>query len=732
MRFSYAFLLFLFSSPLLAQPFQETEIARWKARAQDVTIIRDKWGVPHIYGKTDADAVFGLLYAQCEDDFYRVEQNYIEAIGRLAEVEGETALFHDIRARLFLDTLEAVRLYEKSPSWMKLLLDAFADGVNFYLHTHPQVKPRLLTRFRPWMPLTFSEGSIGGDIGTVPLSGLRAFYHNQSMGTALLDEPPLPEWEREPTGSNGFAIAPSKSASGNALLLINPHTSFYFRGEVHMVSEEGLNAYGAVTWGQFFIYQGFNENCGWMHTSSSADSMDDYLESVTEKDGKWWYRYGKNLRPVESRKVVQRYKDGDGFAQKEFTLFWTHHGPVVAAKDGKWIVRRMMNNPLEALTQSYMRTKANGYRQFQKTMGIRTNSSNNTVFADRQGNIAYWHGNFIPRRNPAFDWSRPLDGSDPATEWKGLHPVSEIVQLHNPSTGWLQNCNSTPFTAAAGASPKSNNYPSYMAPDAENFRGINAVRVLQRGQSYSLASLIEAAYDPYLAAFETLIPSLLQAYEDAAARPDSLALVLHDPIAVLRAWNYECGVTSIPTTLGILWAEKLTALVRPRLQPGQPSDFLSLNAFMRSASTGEEKLRLLAETIRELESGFGTWKTAWGEINRFQRLTGNIQETYDDHLPSLPVGFTASTWGSLAAFGARPGPNTKRRYGYVGNSFVAVVEFGPVLKAKSILAGGQNSDPQSPHFRDQAELYARQQFKEVLFYREEVEKNAGQTYRPGE
>lgn len=732
MRFAHLFALLLLSLPLLAQPFQDKEITAWKARAQNVTIIRDKWGVPHIYGKTDADAVFGLLYAQCEDDFYRVEQNYIEAIGRLAEVEGENALFHDVRARLFLDTLEAIQLYEKSPLWMKLLLDAFADGVNFYLYTHPQVKPRLLTRFRPWMPLTFSEGSIGGDIGTVPLSGLKAFYSAGSPGTALLDEPPLPEWEREPTGSNGFAIAPSKSASGNALLLINPHTSFYFRGEVHMVSEEGLQAYGAVTWGQFFIYQGFNENCGWMHTSSSADSMDDYLETVIEKDGTWWYRHGNKLRPVESRKVMQRYKDGDTFSQKEFTLFWTHHGPVIAAKDGKWITRKMMNNPLDALTQSYLRTKANGYRQFQKTMEIRTNSSNNTVFADRQGNIAYWHGNFIPRRNPAFDWSRPVDGSNPATAWKGLHPVSEIVQLRNPATGWLQNCNSTPFTAAADASPKRGDYPSYMAPDAENYRGINAVRVLGRRDSYTLASLIETAYDPYLAAFETLIPALVKAYDEVAASQDPSALALRDPIEVLRAWNFECGITSIPTTLAILWAEKLTALIRPRLQAGQPSDFLSLNAFMLSGSSGAEKLGLLAETVRELETGFGTWKTSWGEINRFQRLTGKIQETYDDLLPSLPVGFTASTWGSLAAFGARPGNNTQRRYGYVGNSFVAVVEFGPVLKAKSILAGGQNSDPQSPHFRDQAALYARQQFKEVLFYREEVEKNAEKTYRPGE
>jgi acyl-homoserine lactone acylase PvdQ len=723
-------LFFPFSSS--AQVFREQEIARWTARAQQVTIIRDKWGVPHIYGKTDADAVFGLLYAQCEDDFARVEQNYIEAIGRLAEVEGESAVYHDIRARLFLDTLEAIRLYEKSPEWMKHLLDAFADGANYYLHTHPQVKPRLLSRFQPWMPLMFSEGSIGGDIGTVPLSGIQSFYGTESPGSAMLEKHNIPEWEREPTGSNGFAIAPSKSASGNALLLINPHTSFYFRGEVHIVSEEGLNAYGAVTWGQFFIYQGFNENCGWMHTSSSADAMDDYFETVVQQEGKWYYRYGKKLRAVQSRQVVQPYKDGDGSGQKAFTLFWTHHGPVVGVRDGKWVVRKMMNTPLEALMQSYLRTKADGYKGFQKVMALRTNSSNNTVFADRQGNIAYWHGNFIPRRNPAFDWSRPVDGSNPATEWKGLHNVKEIVQVKNPSTGWLQNCNSTPFTAAAAASPKPSDFPAYMAPDPENFRGLNAVRVLARGERYTLSSLIEAAYDPHLAAFEPLIPSLLAAHEAALAQQDTLAIVLRDPVAVLRAWDYTCGVTSIATTLAILWAEKLTALVRTRLQPGQAADIISMNTLMINATSGAEKLQILAQTIQELETRFGTWKTSWGELNRFQRLTGKIQETYDDRLPSLPVGFTPSVWGSLAAFGARPGSNTKKRYGYVGNSFVAVVEFGPTLKARSILAGGQSSDPASPHFRDQAEWYAQERFKDVLFYREDVEKNAERTYRPGQ
>ena len=154
------------------------ELQRWDTHAANTTIIRDSYGIPHIYGKTDADAVFGLLYAQCEDDFNRIEQNYIWAIGRLAEVEGEEALYSDLRARLFMSKEEAIANLENSPEWLQKLCHAFADGINFYLHTHREVKPRLLDRFEPWMPMYFSEGSIGGDIERVRIEKLKAYYES--------------------------------------------------------------------------------------------------------------------------------------------------------------------------------------------------------------------------------------------------------------------------------------------------------------------------------------------------------------------------------------------------------------------------------------------------------------------------------------------------------------------------------------------------------------------------
>ncbi|MEL7121325.1 MAG: penicillin acylase family protein [Bacteroidota bacterium] len=716
------FLFLLFSFELIAQP--TTEMARWQEQAQRVSIIRDQWGVPHISGKTDADAVFGLMYTQCEDDFRRVEANYIDAIGRMAEVEGADLLWHDLRARMFLDSVKAQQVYKTSPKWMKKLCDAFADGVNYYLYMNPEVKPRLITRFEPWMPLMFSEGSIGGNITVISTRGIRGFYEGYAVGYEYEEVDPL---SIEPTGSNGFAISPSKSKSGNALFLINPHTSHYFRTEVHMMSEEGLNAYGAVTWGQFFIYQGFNEYCGWMHTSSYADTIDRYLESIVEKDGKMYYQHGVNLKPVVEEKVSLPYKEGNEIKTRDFIIYKTHHGPIVAKQDDQWIALSMMNRPLKALMQSYLRNKAKGYKDYVKVMKINANSSNNTVFADSKGNIAYWHGNFIPKRNPDFDWSGLIDGKDPRTDWNGLHTVKQIVQSVNPESGWVQNCNATPFTVAGESSPRKTDFPTYMAPDRENYRGINAVRVLSKRNSFNLQDLMDAANDPYLAYFDNAIPALVKDLEtEGNSISDSR---VKEAIGMLKNWDQGYGVESVETSIGIYWAEKMGQLSRGR-RTADDRQLMTADWILKR-TTPKERLEQMAAALDQLENDFGSWKTTWGAINRFQRNDGAIRQKFDDSKPSIPVGFTSSRYGSLASYGARRYPGTVKRYGTGGNSFVAVVEFGDKVVAKSIVSGGQSSDPNSPHFMDQAEKFCKGEFKDVNFYMEDIKKNKEKEYRPG-
>ncbi|WP_036116228.1 MULTISPECIES: penicillin acylase family protein [Luteibacter] len=699
---------------------------RWKHEAGAVTIQRDDWGIAHVHGKTDADAVFGMAYAQAEDDFNRVETNYLVSLGRLAEAEGESALWQDLRQKLFVDPNDLNALYARSPDWLKSLMNAWADGLNDYLATHPDVHPRVITHFEPWMALSFSEGSIGGDIERASTKGLQAFYGNDPEGALAQFTPPSSWWE--PTGSNGIAIAPKLTANGHALLLINPHTSFFFRSELQMSSDEGLDAYGAVTWGQFFIYQGFNKHIGWMHTSTGADVVDEFAETIVQRDGKPFYRYGSELRPVTSRDVVVPYRMADGSrAARTFTVYATHHGPIVRAEGDKWIALALMNKPLEALQQSWLRTKANDYAAYMKVADFKANSSNNTIYADDKGHIAYLHPQFIPNRDNRFDYSKPVDGSDPATDWKSLLPLDKAPHLLDPPTGWIFNTNDWPYSAAGPDSPKQADFPRYMDAVGENPRGLHATRVLTGRHDFTQASLIDAAFDPYLTAFARQLPILIADY-DALPSSDPRKKALAGPIGLLRSWDYRWGVTSMPTSLAVFWGD----ILWDKASKLDSEEGLSVYDRMAEKAGPDVRLAALSEAVDRLQKDFGSWGVPWGEINRYQRVDGAIKQDFDDGKPSIPVPFTSSRWGSLASFGAHRWPGAKRYYGTSGNSFVAVVEFGDKVSARAITAGGESGDPGSKHFNDEAERYTTGNLRKVYFWPEDLQGHIERTYHPGE
>jgi acyl-homoserine lactone acylase PvdQ len=704
------------------------EIARWNAQAKRVTIIRDIYGVPHIYGKTDADAVFGLLYTQCEENFDRVERNYLEMLGRRAEMEGEKVLYNDLLMRLIADSNDAKKDYARAPLWLKKLLNAHADAINFYLYKHPETKPAVLTHFEPWFHLMYTDGSISAtSTGGATVEEMKNFYENpQAISTAKIFE----THDIEERGSNGFAIAPKKTLSGNAMLYINPHVTYYFRSEAQVVSEEGLNAYGAATWGQLFIYQGFNANCGWMHTTGYTDVADLYKEKVKQTDKGWVYEYeGKDL-PIVTKPITIYYtKDGQKLS-KTFTGYYTHHGPVVAKRDGKWLTLKEYNRSLKALIQSFITTKAKNLAEYTNGMRGLSNTTNNTVYADNKGNIAYWHGNFVPKRDTGYNWALPVDGTTKKTEWKGVHPLEETVNILNPVNGWIQNCNATPFTAADNASPIRNKYPKYMAPDGQNARGINAARLLKQVDKIDIDGLIAIGYNRYLAAFDYLLPSLFQAY-DACADAD-IKENLKKPIDLLKAWNKESDTASIATTLAIDWAAQVDGLL-PRAQTREEgTEIISRLERIAATVAPELKLKALAQVLENLKKKYGIWEVSWGSINRYQRLTGKFNEKFDDNLPSLAVALSSSRNGSLPAFESRSFDGTKGRYGYSGNSFIAAVEFGKHIKAKTIVTGGHSKDPSSPHFTDQALGHINGKFKTVFFYKEDVMNNKDIMYHPGE
>jgi acyl-homoserine lactone acylase PvdQ len=700
------------------------DAARWARQAQNVTIIRDDWGIAHVYGRTDADAVFGMIYAQAEDDFNRVETNYLNSLGRLAEAEGQSAIYQDLRQKLFIDPDSLKALYAKSPAWLQSLMVAWADGLNFYLSKHPQVKPRVITRFEPWMALSFTEGSIGGDIERISVRELQAFYGSSipsQAGGADDDDDPA----AEPGGSNGIAIAPSNTLHHHALLWINPHTSFYFRSELQMVSDAGLDAYGAVTWGQIFIYQGFNATAGWMHTSSGVDNIDEFLETVTRQGDHYTYRHGTADLPVTVKTITVPYRSDSGMAKKTFTVYYTQHGPVVRKLGDQWVSISLMQNPINALIQSYSRTKAKDYAAFKAIMDRHSNSSNNTIFADAEGNIAYFHSNYIPRRDTTFDWTKPVDGSNPATDYRGLLSIDQTPGLLNPASGWLYNSNNWPWSAAGPSSPKRADFPRYVETGTEETpRGYHALRVLSDKKDFTPDALIAAAFDSYLPAFERMLPPLLQAYDQA---PDSVKAKYAEPIAALRGWDYRWGAASIPTTLAVFWGRELTRRVPREVQ----TEGKSATTYAVEHATPAELLQALAAACDSLTADYGSWKTPWGDINRFQRINDDIDSHFDDAGPSIPVPFTSAVWGSLASFGARPYTNTKKWYGSSGNSFLAVVEFGDSVRAKAVTAGGESGDPRSPHFNDQAARYAAGNLRPVYFYRSQLKGHTERTYHPG-
>jgi acyl-homoserine-lactone acylase len=737
---------------LLLTAASPPDLARWKAEASRITITRDDWGIAHVHGHADADAVFGMIYAQAEDDFPRIEANYLTSLGRTAEADGEKAIWQDLRARLYVSEPELKADYARSPAPMRRLMDAWADGLNYFLATHPNVHPRALSHFEPWMVMSFTEGSIGGDIERIDLDQLQAFYSHSSSpvfaGEVAGRRPdggaPPPHVVRSPSprnrgedgdaldherqGSNGIAIAPKLTAHGSALLLINPHTSWYFRSELQMSSDQGLNVYGAATWGQFFIYQGFNPHAGWMHTSSGVDNVDEFAYRIDRRGSGYCYWYGRACRPLAVRPVTIRYRRPDGrFASRSFTTYRTHRGPIIREENGRWIAFAMMDKPVEALQQSFLRTKAADLPSYLRVADLKANSSNNTLFADDKGEIAYLHPQFMPRRNDRFDYTRPVDGSDPASDWGALEGLSELPSVLNPPNGWLQNTNAWPYRAAGPNSPDPSKFPKYMDTDGENFRGLHAQQMLAGSSGWTLDKLQAAAFDSYQPGFAVLIPSLLQAY-DALPASDSRRARLGAPIATLRGWNYRWGVDSVPQALAMVWAEKLRkALNAPKSEPGN-------KVMMRLArdTSPALKLQMLDEAIAYLQRDFGRWQLPWGELNRFQRISPAIDPPYSDSAPSTPVPFTEGRYGSLASIRSEPKPGTKRWYGNYGNSFVAVVEFGKRIHARAVTAGGESGHPDSPHFADEIQRYASGNLRDVYFYPDQLKGHTERTYYPGD
>jgi penicillin amidase len=672
----------------------------WRSPSDDlaarVTIYRDTYGIPHVFGETDASTLFGFAYAQAEDNFWQIEDDYVKSLGRRAEVEGESGLVGDRRSR----TLEVPRLaqaeYARMPRRMRALLEAFVGGLNAYLADHPDVHPRLLTRFEPWYPLAFIRYNYYQN-GFFWSSGLEP----GDLEVALEDS----SVRSKDFGSNGWVIGPTKSATGHAMLFINPHLPFFGSGQVyegHIRSDEGWNFTGYTRFGFPFPYVGHNEWLGWVSTDNAADQADLYLETFDDPAHPSAYRYGKGYRQATAWTDTIGVKTEGGIERRVFTFRKTHHGPIVGARDGKSLALRMAKFDGDGwLAEWFAMTRAHRVSELKDAMRPLNMLFGNVMAADAEGNTFYLYNGAVPVRDPRFDWSAPVDGSDPATEWRGYHSLADLPQLTNPRTGWMQNCNTTPFLLTSSGNPDSSRFPRYMVPEGDNWRGLVSRRILDSKPQFTWDDWVRAAFDTYVISADSLLPGLLRDFAVDSARHTPLAPV----IDALTRWNRRSDTASVAMTLFDRWQEAL--------------------------GDGESRLAALDSAVARLEREWGRWQVPWGEINRLQRLDERADQQFDDARSSLPVVGVGGQDGAVFTFAARPVPGQKRRYGVAGGSYISVVEFGPTLRGLAVHTMGASGDPQSPHYFDQAPLYARGEFRPAWFTLEEIKAHAERVYKPG-
>ena len=701
--------------------------------ARSVTIYRDAYGVPHIFGPTDASCVFGYAYAQSEDNFWQVEDSYIRALGRASEVYGERTLNDD----LLNHALEIPRLardeYNRSNKRVREICQALADGFNYFLERNPQVKPRLITRFEPWYVFAFNRfalyqlfifGKTGlkvDEIRTAVREGDAEAAAGKSAISSLnvSDLYESQEGLESVVGSNMWTITPAKSASGHAMLFINPHQPFFGPGqwyEGHVHSDEGWNMSGASFFGSGFPTIGHNEYLGWSHTVNDPDIADVFIEKFDDAKNPLAYHYGDGYRNATEWADAVKVKTAKGIEAKSFKFRKTHHGPIVSVREGKPLALRLAK--LEEggqIEEWYLMGKARSMAEFKAAMSRTAIPMFNAMYADREGNIFYVYNGAVPRRSTKFDWKKPVDGSNPETEWQGFHPFDELPQLTNPKSGFMQNCNQTPFTTTSEGSPTKESFPEYMTRESDNARAKISRRILAAQEKFTFEDWAKAAFDTRILESENQIPGIVAEWEKLKQTDAARAEKLSEAIALLKGWNHVSTFESTEMTLFTLTFDRALTLLR------------------RNPKEEWFRIRALEEVMSELQKDWGTWRVAWGEINRLQRIqSGGELETFSDSRPSLPVAGAPGTVGIVNNFYARPEKGQKRRYGVAGTSFVSVVEFGPKVQARSLLVFGQNANPQSPHNFDQAQLYSKRVFKPAWFTREEIKANSKSVYHPGE
>ena len=714
------------------------------ALAQQVTIHRDAWGVAHLFGDTDESTLFGAGYAQAEDYFWQLEDTTIQAIGRYAEVRGKEGLKTDLLVRSFELPRRSKADFSKLPIESQKLLEAFAAGVNHFLESDATVKPRLLKRFEPWHVLAIDRYlmltmTYGGSGARKPRpEDAKLSLREQELPRNSWDwrDPPtqLESEVREATGSNSWAIAPHKTQSGEAMLFINPHQPWYGIGqfyEMHLHSKETLRFSGACFFGNPIPVIGHNEHLGWAYTVNQPDVADSWKIEFSHPTDPLKYRFGDGYRQAEEWQESISIKENEIIETKSVTFRKTATGPVMSYNGNQAVVAKVARlYDVGRLEQAVGMVRATNFQEWKKAFSRCAIPMFNVTYADREGNIFYAYNGSIPIRDEKFDWTRTVDGSDPATQWKGIHPFKDLPQVLNPESGYVQNCNGSPFFTTDSGNPQREDFPQYMVRDwnVDKRRGKLARELLSNANGVSFDWYQQLSFDSTLYWPKAEKSNWISQFNLMKQQEPDLAGRLKPYLDALLKWDGKADKTSTVALLCISWYEELYGTSQAETIKSQYKD------------NPRKQLIALGKVAKRLEELHGDWRIPWGKVHRLQRIAYRA-DTMEAGTALLPFAASEGCAGAPGPLGivftiySTPSVPVLRpqRFAVVGCSYMSAIAFGKEkVRAVSLVPFGASGNPRSPHFRDQAILLSKQEYKPAWFYEDDVIKGARRSYHPGE
>lgn len=672
----------------------------------DVRIMRDEYGVPHVYGKTDADVAYGLAWAHCEDDFDTIQEVLLTGRGRLSEIRRHQGLMTDMFVRAFRVQETVAEKYEAdlSPE-IRAICEAYAQGVNHYAATHPEA-----CYARIVLPATGQDIVCGFTLRApffyfLPrhlqglLEGGPRFGRTRSACNMPDDSVASTEIQR---GSNAFAVAPSRSADGFTRLAVNSHQPWtgpvaWYEARLH--SEEGMDTVGGLFPGTPVVLHGHNRNLGWAHTTNMPDLCDVYRLTVNpdnpdqyQFDGAW-----RNFEKETARIRLRLWGPLTITVKRE--LLWTVHGPALRTKDGVFAISYAGQGEIRAVEQWYRMGKARNLDEFRQAMELRAILALNTVYADREGNIWYLYNANLPERSPDYDWTGRVPGDTSRTLWGALLPFDTLPQVLNPPSGFVQNCNSDPFqtTFGPGNPLRENCTQAWAMPDQMTNRALRLHEMFGADESVTRDDFYTYKFD-WNYTRTSKVGDLLDRMKALAPFDDPL---MNEGIEIINHWDYSTAPESVGTALAVLTGEPV---IRAEMFGNPPPDL--------------EKM--FREACHYLQDHHGRLDVPWGEVNRMVRGSLNIR-----------LGGGPDTL--YAVYGTKQSDGTL--HGHSGDSYVLMVEWDPQghVSSRSLHNfGSATTRPDSPHYADQTELFQQRTTKPVHFDEADLKPFVAREYRPGD